>query len=179
MSSSQTLRSIAQLRDAGLVPDRSGSAATTLEEVAARYAVAITPAMAELIDPHDPDDPIARQFVPDPAELQVARGGAARPDRRRCFQPRGRHRPPASRSGAPEARARLPCLLPVLFSPRNGRPGQAAAALGAKARRRRKIYPRASRDLGSDPYRRRSAGARPPQPAPAIASLARSITSGL
>jgi lysine 2,3-aminomutase len=71
MSSSQTLRSIAQLRRAGLVPDRSGAAATTLEEVAARYAVAITPAMAELIDPHDADDPIARQFVPDPAELRA------------------------------------------------------------------------------------------------------------
>jgi lysine 2,3-aminomutase len=72
MSSSQTLRSIAQLRDAGLVPgDRSCSAAATLQEVAARYAVAITPAMAELIDRRDPDDPIARQFVPDPAELQV------------------------------------------------------------------------------------------------------------
>ena len=27
--------------------------------------VAITPAMAELIDRADPDDPIARQFVPD------------------------------------------------------------------------------------------------------------------
>jgi lysine 2,3-aminomutase len=40
-----------------------------LEEVAARYAVAVTPAMAELIDPADPADPIARQFVPDAAEL--------------------------------------------------------------------------------------------------------------
>src|SRR5690606_2165742 len=40
-----------------------------LEAVAARYAVAITPAMAELIDASDPDDPIARQFVPDAREL--------------------------------------------------------------------------------------------------------------
>jgi lysine 2,3-aminomutase len=40
-----------------------------LEQVAARYAVAITPAMAELIDPSDPHDPIARQFVPDEREL--------------------------------------------------------------------------------------------------------------
>ena len=40
-----------------------------LEKVAARYAVAITPAMADLIDPSDPHDPIARQFVPDPREL--------------------------------------------------------------------------------------------------------------
>lgn len=51
---------------AGLLPrERRGE----LERVAARYAVAITPAMAELIDPADPADPIARQFVPSDAEL--------------------------------------------------------------------------------------------------------------
>ena len=42
-----------------------------LQEVAARYAVAITPAMSELIDHGDPDDPIARQFVPDIRELEL------------------------------------------------------------------------------------------------------------
>jgi len=42
-----------------------------LEAVAARYAVAITPVMAELIDPADPADPIARQFVPTAAELET------------------------------------------------------------------------------------------------------------
>ncbi len=31
-----------------------------LEKVAARYAIAITPHVAGLIDPGDPDDPIAR-----------------------------------------------------------------------------------------------------------------------
>src|SRR5229473_3810976 len=61
-----TLRSIAQLRDAGFV---SAAQTAALEQVAARYAVAITPAMADLIDRDDPNDPIARQFVPDPAEL--------------------------------------------------------------------------------------------------------------
>ena len=40
-----------------------------LEIVAARYAVAITPAIAELIDASDPHDPIARQYVPDLREL--------------------------------------------------------------------------------------------------------------
>jgi lysine 2,3-aminomutase len=40
-----------------------------LAEVAARYAVAITPAIADLIDRNDPHDPIARQFVPDAREL--------------------------------------------------------------------------------------------------------------
>jgi len=40
-----------------------------IAQVAARYAVAITPAMAALIDESDPNDPIARQFVPSEAEL--------------------------------------------------------------------------------------------------------------
>ena len=46
------------------------AAEATLERVAARYAVAITPDMARLIDRDDPNDPIARQFVPDEAELR-------------------------------------------------------------------------------------------------------------
>jgi lysine 2,3-aminomutase len=61
-----TLRSPAALADAGLLPAERLS---TLERVAARYAVAVTPAMVDLIDPFDPADPIARQFLPDPAEL--------------------------------------------------------------------------------------------------------------
>src|SRR5262249_549003 len=39
------------------------------EKVAARYAVAVTPDMATLIDVDDPNDPIARQFIPTAAEL--------------------------------------------------------------------------------------------------------------
>ncbi|MGE0666243.1 MAG: lysine-2,3-aminomutase-like protein [Sphingomonadales bacterium] len=42
-----------------------------LREVTARYALSISPAMAALIDPADPADPIARQFVPDMAEMTV------------------------------------------------------------------------------------------------------------
>lgn len=63
----RTLRSAAALVEAGLAreEDRAG-----LDAVAARYAIALTPAMAGAIDRGDPDDPIARQFVPDPAELQ-------------------------------------------------------------------------------------------------------------
>jgi lysine 2,3-aminomutase len=64
----RTLRDAEALGAAGLVPEDRIAA---LEDVAARYAVAITPAMAELIDPADPHDPIARQFVPDPAELDT------------------------------------------------------------------------------------------------------------
>ena len=40
-----------------------------LAAVAARYAVQITPALEDLIDPADPADPIARQFRPSAAEL--------------------------------------------------------------------------------------------------------------
>jgi lysine 2,3-aminomutase len=40
-----------------------------LEKVAARYAVAVTPDMAALIDPDDANDPIARQFIPSAEEL--------------------------------------------------------------------------------------------------------------
>jgi lysine 2,3-aminomutase len=41
-----------------------------IDAVAQRYAVAITPAMRALM--RDRGDPIARQFIPDPAELSVA-----------------------------------------------------------------------------------------------------------
>ncbi len=50
-----------------------------LARVAARYAVAITPAVAELIDPTDSNDPIARQYVPDAAELVTEPGEMADP----------------------------------------------------------------------------------------------------
>jgi lysine 2,3-aminomutase len=50
-----------------------------LERVAARYAVSLTPDLAELVDPADPHDPIARQFVPDPAELDRQAGESADP----------------------------------------------------------------------------------------------------
>ncbi len=68
MRARTTLRSAEQLQASGLVPpDRVAE----IERVAARYALALTPAMADLIDPADADDPIARQFIPDLAELDV------------------------------------------------------------------------------------------------------------
>jgi len=63
------LRSPEALLAADLV---DGERLPELEAVAARYAVAVTPAMAELIDSTDASDPIARQFVPDAAELVTA-----------------------------------------------------------------------------------------------------------
>ena len=41
----------------------------SLALVAQKYAVAISPTLQALIDPTDPNDPIARQFLPDIAEL--------------------------------------------------------------------------------------------------------------
>ena len=54
-----------------------------LEQVAARYAVAVTPDIAALIDPDDPADPIARQFIPSAEELVGQAGRERRSDRRR------------------------------------------------------------------------------------------------
>jgi lysine 2,3-aminomutase len=62
----QTLRTPEALAEAGLVDPADLPALT---RVAQQYAVAITPPMAELINPADPADPIARQFVPAAAEL--------------------------------------------------------------------------------------------------------------
>ena len=62
-----TLRTTSALLGAGLVQPRDAAA---LHVVAARYAVAVTPAMRSLIG--HPDDPIGRQFLPDPAELVQA-----------------------------------------------------------------------------------------------------------
>src|ERR1700712_5269748 len=69
-------RTAEALADAGLLPPDQ---LTALQEVAARYAVAVTPAMVALIDPADPHDPIARQFLPDAAELRAAPGESADP----------------------------------------------------------------------------------------------------
>src|SRR5262249_4287572 len=43
------------------------------------YAVAVSPTIRELIDPSDPADPIARQFLPDIAELTVTADELADP----------------------------------------------------------------------------------------------------
>ena len=70
----RTLRSADDLIAAGLIP---GSRRDAVAAVAARYAVAIPPALAALIAA--PDDPIGRQFVPDPAELVTAPHESADP----------------------------------------------------------------------------------------------------
>src|SRR5262245_15496781 len=71
-----TLRDPAALLAAGLIPPaRLGE----LERVAARYAVSLTPDVTALIDAADPHDPIARQFVPDAAELETREGETVDP----------------------------------------------------------------------------------------------------
>jgi lysine 2,3-aminomutase len=75
-STERTLRSAAQLATSGLIP---ADQVAELEKVAARYAVALTPAVAGLIDPGDTNDPIARQFLPDVAELVTRREERADP----------------------------------------------------------------------------------------------------
>jgi lysine 2,3-aminomutase len=63
----RTLRTAEDLVAAGLVPPEQRAAVAA---VADRYAVAIPPALRALIGAAD--DPIGRQFVPDPAELTLA-----------------------------------------------------------------------------------------------------------
>ena len=65
----RTLRKATELVAAGLVaPEREREIAAIAES----FALAITPEMAALIDPADPNDPIARQFLPRAAELVTA-----------------------------------------------------------------------------------------------------------
>ena len=61
-----TLRQPTELASRGLV---SVDDIPDLEKVAARYAIAVTPDVAALIDVDDPDDPIARQYIPRAEEL--------------------------------------------------------------------------------------------------------------
>src|ERR1700742_992957 len=68
-----TRREPAELAAQGLV---SVADLPALEKVAARYAIAVTPEVAALIDPDDPSDPIARQYIPSIEEL------AAQPNER-------------------------------------------------------------------------------------------------
>lgn len=65
--STRTLRRVEDLISAGLA---SAASRPALEAVAARYAIAIPPALQALIA--EQDDPIFRQFIPDPAELITA-----------------------------------------------------------------------------------------------------------
>jgi len=58
----KTLRNLADFAERGLIKSTD-----RLDEVASKYALALSPAMNSIIQ--TPDDPIARQFVPSEAEL--------------------------------------------------------------------------------------------------------------
>ncbi|THD62526.1 MAG: lysine-2,3-aminomutase-like protein [Bradyrhizobium sp.] len=79
-----TLRQPEELIALGLAP---ASALADLEKVAARYAIAVTPDIAALIDADDPDDPIARQFIPSAEELVMQPGESADPIGDRAHSP--------------------------------------------------------------------------------------------
>lgn len=75
-SAPRTLHRPKDLVDAGLVaPERLAA----LERVAERYAVSVTPAMADLMEAADPCDPIGLQFLPTDAELDVTEEERADP----------------------------------------------------------------------------------------------------
>lgn len=68
MNVHRPIKTAGDLVEAGLIKPSQQDA---VSRVAERYAVAISPTIAELIDRDDPNDPIARQFVPDAAELTL------------------------------------------------------------------------------------------------------------
>ncbi|MBV8925735.1 MAG: lysine-2,3-aminomutase-like protein, partial [Bradyrhizobium sp.] len=72
----RTLRQPEELIVHGLARHRD---LADLKKVAARYAIAITPDLAGLIDADDPADPIARQFIPSAEELVAQRSERADP----------------------------------------------------------------------------------------------------
>jgi lysine 2,3-aminomutase len=66
VSAARSLKTPDELASAGLI---GADQLDGIRAVADRYAIAVTPTVLSLIDRADPQDPIARQFVPDPAEL--------------------------------------------------------------------------------------------------------------
>ncbi len=64
----RTLKSAADLVAAGLI---SREHENDVQRIGTKYAIALTPDVVTLIGHNDPDDPIARQFVPDVRELDT------------------------------------------------------------------------------------------------------------
>ena len=83
-SDARAIHSPQALVDAGLVSEDNMAA---VEATAARYAVSLTPAVHALIDRGDPDDPIARQFVPSAHELLDASNEVGDPIGDQAFSP--------------------------------------------------------------------------------------------
>src|SRR4029077_21029814 len=79
-----TLRQPTELIERGLAP---AADLADLERIAARYAIAVTPDIASLIDSEDAADPIARQFIPSALELVNTPGENADPIRDPAHSP--------------------------------------------------------------------------------------------
>ncbi len=73
----RTIQRLDDLIGAGLMPP--AAATDGRAQAAARFAIGVTPAVAALIDPADPADPIARQYLPAADELQVTAAELADP----------------------------------------------------------------------------------------------------
>ena len=155
---SKPLRSVADLAEAGLAPAGDAHA---LEQVAARYAVAVTADMVQLIDRSDPADPIARQFVPDTRELQHLPEERADPlgEARLSPVPGLVHRYPD------RVLLKLTHVCPVYcrfcFRREVVGPGGPPALSGEGARCGARLHRRRARHLGGDPDRRRPVHALP------------------
>ena len=81
MINNRTLRRGEDFSAAGLAE------ADVVDRVAERYAVAMTPLLAGLVEPGNEDDPIARQFVPDLRELDTAANERPDPIGDHAFSP--------------------------------------------------------------------------------------------
>ncbi len=73
----RTAHHLDELIAAGLMP--AAAASDGRAQAAAQFAVAVTPAVAALIDPTDPADPIARQYLPAAEERAVTAAELADP----------------------------------------------------------------------------------------------------
>ena len=76
MTAARSLKTAEDLASAELIAEERFD---DIRKVADRYAVALTPTVVSLIDHTDESDPIARQFVPDPAELLTTSDESADP----------------------------------------------------------------------------------------------------
>lgn len=65
----KAIRTVKQLVDTNLI---NAQDASTINQVVDNFSLAITSQMQQLIDSNNPDDPIAKQFVPSAQELQIA-----------------------------------------------------------------------------------------------------------
>ncbi|XCD43311.1 lysine-2,3-aminomutase-like protein [Candidatus Liberibacter asiaticus] len=64
----KTLTSAQDLYNANLIKKEQ---IDEIKEISNHYSIALTPVIANLINPHNPNDPIARQFIPQKEELNI------------------------------------------------------------------------------------------------------------